>query len=323
MPPPLRRLVAGVPAYNTGPRLREAVRSLLSQTLPEGAEWSRVWIVVSGCTDDTAEVADGLALEDARVRVIRQATREGKASALREIFVRAEGDLLVLLNGDATAQPGSVVELLRAAERASGPFAVMGRPCLGPERNRGLGLAIQILWDLHHRLHERTLADRQGNHLSDELWLLPIPVSTSIPTGVVNDGAYLGAWLHGHGGTILYASDARVLLEIPRTPAEHLRQRRRIHWGHRQVEEILGVTPTTWPSYAKQHPSEAVSALLGSARDHPGGVPWTAFLALIELEAMVLAAWDRYIGGKDHVLWDIVSPARPANPARAPTPRVN
>lgn len=316
MPPPHRQLVAGVPAYSTALD-REAVRSLLSQGLPAGTEWSRIWIVVSGCTDDTAEVADEVAIEDSRVRVIRQATREGKASALREVFARAEGDLLILLNGDATAQPGSVVELLRAAEKASGPFAVMGRPIPGPERSTGIGLAIQILWDLHHRLHESALRDRGGNHLSDELWLVPIPVSTSIPAGIVNDGAYLGAWLYRHGGSIIYASDARVLLEIPRTPSEHLRQRRRIHWGHRQVEDILGVAPTTWTSYAKRHPAEALSALLGSARDHPGSVPWIGFLILIEIEAMVLAGWDRYIGGKNHVLWDIVAPAGSVSPSHA------
>ena len=286
---------------------------MLSQKLPEGYSWSRVWVVVSGCSDDTPEVADALAREDSRVSVVRQATREGKASALREIFRRAEGDYLTFLNGDATALPGSVAELLAAAEGVSGRFAVMGRPCVVPGTARGLTRAIEILWDVHDRLHRAMLASGEGNHLSDELWLLPLPITVPFPSGVVNDGAYLGAWLRGHGGKLLYATDACVFLEIPRTPAEHLRQRRRIHWGHRQVEQLLGVTPTTWKTYARAHPLSALNELFSSARDHPGGIVWTVFLAAIELEAILLATWDQHIGGKDHVLWDIVAPARPAH----------
>lgn len=311
------RISAGVPAYNTGPRLREAVESLLHQELPAGTRWSRLWIVVSGCTDDTLEVAESLALKDARVAVVRQATREGKASALREIFARAEGEYLVLLNGDATALPGAVRALLASAEGQPGNFAIMGRPMVHPDRTHGIGHALEILWDLHHRLHQKTLTAQEGNHLSDELWLLPIPVRVPFPSGVVNDGAYLGAWLRGHGGRILYAPTAHVMLETPRTLGEHLRQRRRIHWGHRQIAALLGVEPTTWKSYAKRHPAAATREILGCAREHPMGIPWTALLALIEVQAFLLAGWDRHVGGKNHVLWDIVAPARA--PQRSPS----
>ncbi|MCI4358614.1 MAG: glycosyltransferase [Thermoplasmata archaeon] len=300
----------GIPAYNTGPRLRESVRSLLDQTLPDGFQWSKVLVVVSGCTDDTPQVAEALAREDPRVTVVRQESREGKASALRAIFERAEGDCLVLLNGDATAEPGSVAKLLEVGEGTPRPYAIMGRPCLPSGGSRGLRRGIEVLWDLHHRVHQATLSREEGNHLSDELWLLPLPVAAPLPVGVVNDGAYIGAWLRENGGQLRYASEACVTIEIPRTPAEHLRQRRRISWGNRQVRELLGVTPVSWIEFTKSDPAGAVRVLAATLRDHPAGIPWTLLLIAMEAQAMILAAWDRYVLRRNHVLWEIVSPAR-------------
>jgi hypothetical protein len=144
--------------------------------------------------------------------------------------------------------------------------------------------------------------------------LLPLPVETPLPLGVVNDGGYLGAWLHAHHGRLAYAVDARVRIEIPRTPAGHLRQRRRILWGHRQVREMLGVAPTTWHRFARRHPGEAVRTLLSVVVERPRSIPWTALLVLLEVEAYALAGWDRTVAGKDHVRWDLASPSGPASP---------
>lgn len=308
------RVAGGVTAYNTGSQLRESVRSLLSQELPAHHAWSEIHVVISGCTDDTPAVARQLAREDARVRVIEQPRREGKSSALREIFSRARGDRLVLLNGDARAEPGSVGQLLRAAEGTPAPFGAMARPCVPSERRGGLGDGVALMWELHHRVHAATLGTPGGNHLSDELWLLSLPVPATLPLGVVNDGAYVGAWIQGHGGRLIYAPRARVAIDVPRSASAHLRQRRRILWGHRQVREMLGTAPTTWTSYARLDPGGATRALLSTWRKRPSAVPWTVFLAMIELEAVGLSKWDRYVSGRDHVIWETMASQRRALP---------
>lgn len=331
MPPSVRTLTAGVPAYNAGEKLRDSVRSLLAQDLPIGTQWSRVWIVASGCTDNTEKVASELAREDPRVVVIHQAQREGKASALREIFRHAEGDAVALLNADAIAEPGSIRELVRAAGTARGSWVVMGRPCVRPGPARGFGQAMEDLWEWHHRVHQTTLASREGNHVSDELWLVSLPPIAPLPTGVVNDGAFVGAWLTNHGGRLLYAPDARVLIDVPRTSRDHVRQRRRIHWGDRQVKALLGTTPTSWRSYARHHPAEATRALLSAAWHRPERIPWTVLLVLLEFESMLLSAWDWHVAGKDHVRWEVsttsprpIGPSgtdpRPAESGRTPVP---
>ncbi len=303
-------LTAGVPAFQVGERLEEAVESLVSQTMPRGARWVRIVIVVSGEPDQTLRVAQRLAARDERIELVHQPRREGKASALRAIFERAEGSYLLLLNGDASAEPGAVAELLRAASGMRGAFAVMARPTLPPGPERGFRAGLAALWDLHDRVHEETLSRLGGgNHLSDELLLLPLPIPVPLPVGVVNDGAFLGGWLRFHGGRLLFARGARVRIEIPRTPAEHLRQRRRIAWGNRQIAELMGTPPTTWPWLARHDLPTAVRTMVGTVRERPGAIPALPLLAAIEIEAVLLAGWDRKVTGRGHVLWETVPPA--------------
>ena len=125
-------LSAGIVAHNEERNVERAVRSLLDQNLPSGVRWKNLWIVASGCTDRTVEVANRLAEKDPRVRVITEPDRMGKAHALQEVFRRAEGDAVVLLNSDAQAEPGAVGELVRVGLAQPTPFAVMGRPVVPP-----------------------------------------------------------------------------------------------------------------------------------------------------------------------------------------------
>lgn len=298
-----RVVEAGVPAYNEGPRLSRAVRSLLDQDLPPGHRWGRLWIVVSGSTDGTLAVAQRLAAEDPRVRVLHQERREGKASALSHLFAHAQGDRLVLLNGDALARPGSVAAMLTASEGVSGPFAVMGRPVLAPGAGGPLSVGLEALWEIHHRIHLATVASGRSNHLSDELWLLPLPVPALLPTGVVNDGSYLGARLLSRGGSLHYVPRAEVEIRVPSKVSDHLRQRRRIHWGHQQVEQTLGEVPTTWWTFLRSDPAEALRVVRASLPPRPAAYGWFSFFALLEAVAWTRAAVDRKVGHVDHARW--------------------
>lgn len=58
-----------IPAYNAAQTLAETIQSLQAQTIPN---WE-VIIIDDGSTDETAEIATKLALEDSRLRVITQA----------------------------------------------------------------------------------------------------------------------------------------------------------------------------------------------------------------------------------------------------------
>lgn len=302
-------LFGGVVAFNEEARVQRAIRSLLDQELPMGARWEEVCVVASGCTDRTAQRVRELAASDPRVTLVEQPRREGKSAALGELFARARGDALVLLNGDAVAAPDAVRRMLDAAPpELDPPWAVMGRAV--PEGGAGpISDALGLLWRLHHRLHARVLAEGSGTHLSDELMLLPVDRLPALPTGIVNDGAFLGASLRRDGGTLRYADGAVVTVAVPRTWAEHVRQRRRILYGHRQVRDRTGVTPTTLEALATRNPSAVIRILLEESRASARPLRSMGALALAEALALLLARSDGHTHQVDHVRWARIADA--------------
>ena len=97
-------------------------------------EWTGFWVVAGGNTSRTLDVAREWEARDPRIRVIEEPTRRGKSAALAEICAVAQGDLLVLLNGDARARPGAVSAMIEAARDAEAPFGVMARPVIDGDR---------------------------------------------------------------------------------------------------------------------------------------------------------------------------------------------
>ncbi len=296
-------LIGGVVAFNEERRLAVAVESLLTQELPPGVRWRTIWVVPSGCTDRTAEVAYALAAQHAEVRVLVQPARQGKASALGEVFRETHGDYLVLLNADAAARPGAVSALLETARTLIPPFAVMGHPEPAQVPPAGVGTGLRLLWRLHHRLHAELLATGEGTHLSDELLLLPTSHLPPLPEEVVNDGAFIGAWLRAHGGRLAYAVNASVSIEVPWNLADHIRQRRRIHVGHQQVTTLVGVAPTTMGRYLLRRPGRALALLAEEIRTARGGLAAFAWLMAGELLSTLAAEWDQLPPRRSHRLW--------------------
>jgi len=305
-----RRVISGgITAYNDEHRIAHSIRSLLSQELPPDTEWGRIWVVASGCTDRTVEIARSIAAREPRVELLIEPQRRGKAAAIREVLRRAEGDFLVLLNSDAAAAPGSVAALLAKGLGRPSPFAVMARPTVPQSANGGWSDAMRWMWDFHHELHVEMLRNGRGSHLSDELLLVTLPATRWIESGVINDGSYFAVWLQDHFGHCWYAPEAEVAIDVPNTPKDHLRQRRRIHFGNSQVAARLGRYPTTAIRYFFEEPSRALLALRRAlARER--GFRHLVRIACWEVVAHALAIWDRLPPRHDHVLWSrIAAPA--------------
>jgi hypothetical protein len=289
------------------------VLSLLEQSLPPEVEWGELWVVASGCTNRTVEVAMSVARRRPEVQVLVEPVRGGKARALRQVVARARGDGLVLLNADAEAAPGSVGELLHAASAgaASPPYAVMARPVprFSTEGARGRGI-VELLWELHHDFHVVLADEGGGAHLSDELLLLGLPLLTSIPEGTVNDGSYLGVWMAQHDRPRLYAPGASVLTQAPGSLPDHPEQRRRIRFGNGQVRRLLGAAPTTLAGMALRRPGGALCLLARASSRRRDGSRELLALCAAELTSYVLSEWDRLPPPRDHVRWRRI--ARPA-----------
>ncbi|MGA7861192.1 MAG: glycosyltransferase family 2 protein [Thermoplasmata archaeon] len=305
------RLVGGVAAYNEEPRIERSLRSILDQELPDELEWTKIWVVASGCTDRTAEIVQKFSEQDPRIALVAEAERNGKATALNHIFRRAEGDFLVLLDGDSVAAPGAVRSMWAAARGVSPPFAVMGRPAPPSAPIGKIYPEVELLYRLHHEYHAEVLSRGEGTHLADNLMLLSLGGNPTLPRSLVNDGPFLAHWVLGHGGRLLYAPDAGVILKIPLTWSDHLAQRRRIHWGHWQVRDLTGIEVTTLETHARTRPWEAWKIVVRSVRASPKGVQSLLALLMAEVAALTLARWDRVPPRREHAIWVPIRDALP------------
>ncbi|MCI4348824.1 MAG: glycosyltransferase [Thermoplasmata archaeon] len=297
-------LDGGMAAYNEERNIESALRSLLDQTLPPGVRWGKVWVVASGCTDRTVEIAERISAEDPRVEVVVEPERRGKVRALHEIFRRTRGDLVVLLNSDAGAQAGAVSELIRAASGLRPPFAVMGRPIVVQEQPGLVGRAVGLLWALHHESHLERLRRIEIVHLSDELLLVSGVGLPEIPGGVISEGNFIGAWLARRNADRSYAPTAQAAVQLPLSLRDHLLQRRRILYGHHQVASLLGVPPGTFPRFFLQHPGPGVRLLGRTLRARRHGLLDLLLLSGAEVLALALAGWDRILPAREQVLWE-------------------
>lgn len=101
-----------IPCYNYGRYLPTAVASALDQ---EGLTVDI--LVVDDCsTDDSAEVALGLAAQDSRIKVLIHEENAGHIATYNDGLARAEGDYLVLLSADDALPPNSVTRAVALME---------------------------------------------------------------------------------------------------------------------------------------------------------------------------------------------------------------
>lgn len=106
----LPAITAIIPVHNGAAGLRATVDSLR----PPAQGITEILIVDDGSTDGTAAIAAALAREDPRIRVLTHPLRSGKSAAINHAATRATGILLLTVDVDTVAAPGSVPALAAA-----------------------------------------------------------------------------------------------------------------------------------------------------------------------------------------------------------------
>ncbi len=95
-----------VAAYNEAPVIGDVVRKALA-AVPSG----EVLVVDDGSTDGTDRIATA-----AGARVLRVPVNEGKGCAVRRGLPDAQGDVIVLIDGDGQDDPSEIPSLLEALQ---------------------------------------------------------------------------------------------------------------------------------------------------------------------------------------------------------------
>lgn len=106
-----------VPVYNEADNLEELHREI-DQALAEIRGGIEFLYVDDGSRDGSAEVLQGLAQRDARVRVLCLAENRGQSAALDAGFKAARGEITATLDADLQNDPADLPRLLAALDQA-------------------------------------------------------------------------------------------------------------------------------------------------------------------------------------------------------------
>jgi glycosyltransferase involved in cell wall biosynthesis len=112
-----------IPCYNPGTRIEEVVRQARAQ-------WSPVWVVVDGSTDDSTARLQALAIKDDCLEVFVQVSNGGKGSAvLRGITEALHRGYTHALTMDADGQhPADLIPSFMARSLAKPRSLILGKP---------------------------------------------------------------------------------------------------------------------------------------------------------------------------------------------------
>jgi glycosyltransferase involved in cell wall biosynthesis len=120
-----------IPSYNPGPKVYETVRAARAQ-------WTPVWVVVDGSTDDSAAGLQAMAAEDAGLHVMVLPQNVGKGAAvLHGIDAAAKQGFTHVLTMDSDGQhPAHLIPQFMAASAAQPAVMVLGMPVFAADAPR-------------------------------------------------------------------------------------------------------------------------------------------------------------------------------------------
>jgi poly-beta-1,6-N-acetyl-D-glucosamine synthase len=277
-------------AYNEEANIANAINAILAAQSRSG-ELAELIVVASGCSDRTADIVAALARDDARIHLVIQEQRAGKASAINLFITEARSPILLMVNGDNIVGPGAIDALV---EHFHDPAVGMvgGHPVPVNDHDTFLGYAVHLLWRMHDRIA------RESPKLGEIVAFRN--VVRSIPTDTAVDEISIQAVVTDLGLRLVYEPRAIVYNRGPSTVRDFLAQRRRIYAGHLRIARQQGYSASTMSV------SRVSRVLLRSEVARIVRIPfWLAGAAFLEVAARALGCYD-VVRSRPHHIWTAV-----------------
>ncbi len=275
-------------AYNEEKNIARALESLLSQKL-KTVKVDKIFVIASGCTDQTVPIVKRMAQTDKRIKLLIQKKRRGKSSAVNLFLNHARSRILVLTGADTIPQEDVVERLVSVfSDRRVGMSGAHPIPI--DSEKTFFGFAAHLLWELHHQISLK--APKMGEMTAFRRVFKRIPYASAV------DEATVEPLIVGQGYKLVYVPKAIVFNKGTESLAEFLRQRRRIHHGHLVLIKSQGYSVSTLKK------GRLVSAWLRIFRFEPRFILYSPLVGLMEIWARILATYD-YFKGNSHTVWEV------------------
>ena len=291
----------GICASDSAKRLPSLISFLTAEDYGQDFTLRKIAIVASGCPESVLVPVRTATDSDARISLITESERRGKAEAINRIMENSVGGYLVMLNADAFPAKGSIRKLLEVA-KGPGVGAVSAKPVF-EEGNGLLAHALELMWSSHSLMSLRLNHAGISNHACDELIVVRRSIMSRLPTNLVNDGAYIGGLVRALGLEVKFSPAAEVRISVPVRPIDLIRQRRRITFGHVQVWKKLGRPPRTIETTLFTDPLMSLKTIIRVLSERPRLILSFPLVFVEESVAIVLGIFDTSRSTDRHTVW--------------------
>ena len=212
----------GVFAHNEEANIGQLLEIMLQQEL-EQVEIREIIVVSSGSTDQTDEIVQEYGRRDERIRLLVQAERQGKASAINLFLKHQTERVLVICSADLQPRQDAIEKLVA-------PFAdpemgmTSSRPVPVNDPDEFMGFAAHLLWDLHHEIN------MSGGFKAGEM-IAFIKIFERIPYQTSVDEASIEPVIRGQGYKVQYVPDAIVYHRVQKSRLNRRFFMNRYYWN--------------------------------------------------------------------------------------------
>jgi cellulose synthase/poly-beta-1,6-N-acetylglucosamine synthase-like glycosyltransferase len=291
-------VAVGIAAYNEANNIGRLLKTLSKETLGDGFSLDDICVVASGCTDGTEEVVKRCMKLDPRIRLLVEKERKGKASAINILLAKCKSDVLIMEPADTIPQNNSLRSLVLPFKRKS-IGATSGTEIPVNSEHSVMGLIPHVQWKLFDYVSQSEDKDGTYYRLCGEFCAIRTGIVNRIPETIVNDDAYIGLQIKRAGYDIAFVPEAKVIGKGPANVGEYVTQRRRVIYGHMQLEKENNAHVATI------NPSQILKALPRMIGLRPKKLLGTIAAVALEAFSTLLARMDMR-QGKSHRKWRMV-----------------
>lgn len=281
----------GVIVYNEAANIGKLLDALLTQK-SDKTVIREIIVVSSACTDGTDNIVREFEKEHENIKLITEAERGGKSSAINKFIKAANTDLLIIESGDTIPAEDTVEKMII-------PFLnekvgmTGGRPTPENDPRTFIGYSVNLLWNLHHEM--ALISPKLGEMVAFRKIFDQIPPESAV------DEASIEAIMKDNNLELKYVPDAIVHNKGPENLGDFIKQRRRIETGHLWLMEKNDYSVTS------QNKGLLLNLALKELKKDKEKIFFLFGTAVVEMCSRFLGWYDFKIRKKNPFKWDIAN----------------
>ncbi len=281
----------GVIVYNEAANIGKLLNALLEQKA-DNVTIQEIIVVSSACTDGTDDIVRGFESEYDKIKLITEAERGGKSSAINKFIKASTSDLLIIESGDTIPAVDTVEKMiLPFLDKKIGMTG--GRPTPENDPRTFIGYSVNLLWNLHHEM--ALISPKLGEVVAFRKIFDAIPPESAV------DEASIEAIMKEHDLDLKYIPDAIVHNKGPENLSDFIKQRRRIETGH------LWLMENSDYSVSSQNKGLLLDLALKELKKDKEKIFFLFGTAIVEMYSRFLGWYDYKVRKKNPFKWDIAS----------------